>query len=294
MKTHVRNYLAGLGLAALMLLGFPGVASAADGDSCTAITAVPFTISASGAYCLTKDLSYTPTSGDAISVTADNVTIDLGGHTLTNLAAGAGTSASGITAADHKNITIRNGTVRGFLYGILLHFNSSAASSGHVVEYIRAELNRYVGIQVFGSGSVARYNQVCHTGGSTVFGANADSFGLAIGGNGAQAVGNSVVDTIQAGIGTARGISVGTADVSDGVLVEGNHISNGILSSNSVGILVEGVSTHDTLVVNNRVTKMNVGVWYGGSFNGAYRDNLTFGVTTAYIATSALNAGNNQ
>src|SRR2546429_8082646 len=86
----------------------------------------------------------------------------------------------GIYALDRQNITIKNGTVRGFYRGILLHDSGGDASQGHVVEDIRADQNTFIGIQVNGRSSLIRNNQVVATGGTTFFGGNADAYGIAI------------------------------------------------------------------------------------------------------------------
>jgi hypothetical protein len=70
-----------------------------------------FTIKAPGSYYLTANL--TITSGDAIVITASDVTLDLSGFTLssTTVSPAAGT---GVYIADNlSNITIRNGHIRG-------------------------------------------------------------------------------------------------------------------------------------------------------------------------------------
>ena len=48
----------------------------------TAIESLPYTISTSGSYYLAKNLQFAATSGDAISITAPNVTLDLNGFTI--------------------------------------------------------------------------------------------------------------------------------------------------------------------------------------------------------------------
>src|SRR6187455_75010 len=48
----------------------------------TPISSVPFTISASGSYYFTKNLQFQNTSGNAIAISASDVTLDLNGFTL--------------------------------------------------------------------------------------------------------------------------------------------------------------------------------------------------------------------
>ena len=77
----------------------------------TAITSVPLTISQSGSYYLTKNLTAT---GTAITVNADDVTIDLCGFKITG--PGLWGSIYGIYSSGRKNIEVRNGIIKGFGY----------------------------------------------------------------------------------------------------------------------------------------------------------------------------------
>jgi len=53
----------------------------------TPISSLPFMISSSGSYYFTKNLQFTATSGSAITINASDVTLDLGGFTLSSIAA---------------------------------------------------------------------------------------------------------------------------------------------------------------------------------------------------------------
>src|SRR5262245_56705651 len=87
---------------------------------CTPITSLFATLTVQGIYCLTSDFSLNMAVGVAIAIDTNNVTIDLNGHKIGNLAAGPGTSAVGIVANRRQNITVRNGTVRGFQKAIVI------------------------------------------------------------------------------------------------------------------------------------------------------------------------------
>lgn len=277
MKGLGRKFSACFGFYTLMLFGVQSAALAADGDACTAITSVPFTTTSRGSYCLTTDISTAMTSGDAIIINNPDVTIDLGGHTLSNLPAGSSTGAIGILAQGPNNITIRNGTLRGFKTAIFLNL-----SSGDLVEDVRADLNTEFGVVVNGAGSIVRHNQILYTGG-TVASGNA----IEIGGDGSRVLDNDLVETLPVGNGsTAIGVCFGK-----GIVAEGNRISNSALptSGTSYGISTCSVG-QDALVVNNRITRMTFGISFDAT--GKYRDNLTMGVTTPY--TGGTNAGNNQ
>jgi hypothetical protein len=227
-----------------------GLTNVGGNSSCTPITSLPTTITAPGYYCLTSDLATNMTSGAAITINTDDVVLDLNGFKLDGLAAGTGTLADGIRADYRQNITIRNGTVRGFFEGIvLIDPNFSGISRGHVVEYIRADQNRYTGIRILGIGVIIRNNQVLNTGGSTYV----HAYGISVSGNGARVLNNDVIDTVDQG---------GT--------------SYGILFFNSFG----------SFAVNNRISWADVGIEFfaaGAGAFGKYRDNLTYGVVTPFI-----------
>jgi len=244
----------------LLVLAVPRPAQA-ETINCTAITIVPFTITAAGVYCLIQDIGTNLPSGAAITIAANNVVLDLNGHRLGNLAAGRGTQAVGIRALQQTNFTIKNGTVSGFLYGIYLgDFSPYTTSQGHVIEDLRADQNTFVAIHVAGRGNILRNTRVVATGGSTALGANVAAYGIVVDGPETRILNNDVIGTFGTGTGA------------------------------SVGIIIHDLGS-DSLAVNNRITRAQYGIIY---FNGTgkFRDNLTSGVT--YPFGGGTNAGNNN
>ena len=159
-------------IANLILLAFalaiaaPRAAQAAESyDNCTGfITSLPAVINTQGTWCLNKDLATAITSGDAIFIQTNNVTLDCNNFKLGGLAAGVGTGATGIHAYNLSNITVRHCNVRGFFYG--LYFEGTLGGH-HAVEDNRFDTNTYIGVQVNGDGSVIRRNRIFDTGGTT-------------------------------------------------------------------------------------------------------------------------------
>jgi hypothetical protein len=82
----------------------------------TRITSLPYTINSPGFYYLTGNLTYSgPSSSDGITVSSDDVTIDLMGFLLT----GPGSSGpNGITVSGQKNVEVRNGSLSGWSNGL--------------------------------------------------------------------------------------------------------------------------------------------------------------------------------
>src|SRR5262249_41325240 len=116
-------------LLVMLALAWGAAPVQAETVNCTAITSLPAVITAQGIYCCIDHLSTAITSGNAIDIQTNNVILDLNGFKLGGLAAGPGTQAVGIHALDRQNLTIKNGTIRGFLRGI--HLETSGNSQGH-------------------------------------------------------------------------------------------------------------------------------------------------------------------
>lgn len=104
-----------VGLAALVLLGMGVISPAVFAQN---ISACPTTISASGTYTVTANLTAT---GTCITITAAaDVAIDLHGHTITGNSTGnAGIidANNGCSPSCQQNIIIANGTIKGFSNG---------------------------------------------------------------------------------------------------------------------------------------------------------------------------------
>jgi hypothetical protein len=82
-------------------------------DPRTPISSAPFTINASGSYYLTTNL--TVSSGNAITIATNGVTLDLNGFTISSVAGGTGTaiSFSGGSFQQITDVTIVNGHICG-------------------------------------------------------------------------------------------------------------------------------------------------------------------------------------
>jgi hypothetical protein len=106
-----------------------------------ATTSYPIVIDQAGSYVLTADLTVTAPDVDAISIEADNVTLDLAGHCLVGPSSGTG---RGIYSAERQNIRVRNGVVSGFDYG--LQISAGSFGGGNIVTGVTASDNVSCGI----------------------------------------------------------------------------------------------------------------------------------------------------
>jgi parallel beta-helix repeat protein len=283
MKTSRCHFTQILFVFFLFLL-FPGFLQA-ETTNCTAITSVPYTISVPGIYCLTGNLETAMTSGNAITINVNNVVIDLNGRKLGGGSAGPGTNAYGIYAYQRKNITIKNGTIRGFQAGVVLHGDSPyTTSQGHVIEDIRSDMNTAYGIVVEGRGNIIRNNQVVDTGGSTL--ANY-AYGIRTFGPGSRVLNNDVYETKEQSAANAYGIYVG---IGDGSVVLNNRIGNQAFGTgSSYGIYIG--SSNNGIVKSNTISKMEWGIYFIDS-TGLYGDNLTSGCTTPFSGGTAAGSTN--
>ncbi|HEY9074380.1 MAG TPA: hypothetical protein VIN67_09640, partial [Desulfobaccales bacterium] len=135
-----------LALVVAVLLSSP--AAWADGDFYviagggaavgTKITSVPYEIKNSGFYYLGGNLTSSG-SGNAITVNADNVTLDLMGFSLSH--SGPLVAGYGIRMSGRYNVAIRNGTVSFFYAGIAE--DSFIYGAQHRVSNVRAIYNTY-------------------------------------------------------------------------------------------------------------------------------------------------------
>jgi hypothetical protein len=220
-------------LGALLLLtlalsmGAADAAHAAESyDNCTGfITSVPATITSQGTWCLKQNLATAITSGNAITINTNNVTVDCNDFKIDGLSAGLATQAYGIYADTRLNVTVRRCDVRGFRAGILL-LNNGGTGGGHVVEDSVLDGNTRIGVSISGDGSVVRNNRIFNTGGSTVV---SSALGIYAGGS------VDVMDNLVSGV-TA---TVGGNDFADGIYTYGNI--NGSVARNRVrGVQADG------------------------------------------------------
>ena len=223
----------------------------------TPISTYGTNITTGGSYYLTANLTGSSTTQDAITISADNVTIDLNGFALLNTA-GAGTSADGISFTSRKNVTIRNGTIQGFLRGIF----GNGVSPGILIEHLKVGTCFQRGISLLPNtdvpGGVVRDNVVYTIGGTTTGAADLEIRGIELSGGSFVVEGNTVVGV------TGKGASEGY-----GIFCTLNQ---------------------DTFVINNRISRTDNGIRMNGP--NEYRDNFTSNCTNPYVA--GTDRGNNN
>jgi hypothetical protein len=285
MNTFVR--IAGLTCTALAV-GLGAVSAHGETLLCTVIPTVPYTISGPGSYCLDRDFVLsTEDPGAAITIAASHVALDLNGFSIRNTPVHARSAqAYGVYALNRSHVTVRNGTISGFLGGVFVGGPfppGGVYDSGHVVEGIQADGNTLAGIIVEGAGSIVRSNRVL-----TVIGSNLQpgAYGIRVQGLALQVHDNTVIEVH----GNLQAPGYGLYVDSAMAVVQGNRVSNGRqVPEESIAI---AVAQPDVLVVDNRMAFTDRGLVFTGAGGGKFRDNITTAVGVPY--TGGEDAGNNQ
>ncbi len=251
---------AGSGLDADLLDGQQAsdIISAASDEVRTEISSCPYPINSSGSYYLSGNMSSDLT---CITVTRDNVTIDLMGFMISG--GGLGTNGHGIYINNQDNVEIKNGTIRNFgLAGIYI-----PNGTNHRISNIRAIDNSSIGIWLDSSNNVVA-NCV----------ANNNYTGIAVG-PGSIVTGNIATNNTISGIVTDSGALV----------------KNNIARSNGSGIdTFTGSLLKDNIATDNQGNGIHPGannLIYG---NTAYDNNQSGGGSLNITACATCTFGTNH
>ncbi len=222
----------------LALAAFISGAAAVNGQECTPVVAVPFTIATPGTYCLTESLTTAETTGAAIEIGTDDVVLDFQGHSLDGTSAGVSTRAQGVHSLNRRRITVRNGRLVGFYIGV--HLDLSVDSGDHLVENMLVEQSRWKAIKLEGTSNVMRGNTVRFVGGG---GHHVD---------GVSACENNYNGSIEAYNNTLIDVGAGEADSSpDGMMLYCRNalaIGNRLVNVGDSGISLGGGFCKDNVL----------------------------------------------
>lgn len=252
MQSHIYIY------ATIFVLMFSVVTVCKAGNATDGVTLInqdkhttfPIIINQSGSYRLSSNLTV-PADTNGIVIQADNVTLDLNGFSITGNGSGEGITDNGTA---HKGISVRNGTVVNFHFGINLR-----SSNQSDVEQIRALNNDHAGILV---------------GDSSIVSGNVAS------GNGAS-VGNGV------GINTGAFTTISRNNTSnnhgDGI---GASSDDTIVENTSSGNTANGIDVTPGCTISGNTTDANGGIGIVAT-NGDGPNNSTISGNTAYLNGTA-------
>jgi parallel beta-helix repeat protein len=163
---------------------------------------------------LTNNLSNCP--GDALVIADDRIIVDLGGRTIDGVGLGTGIRNDGF-----DTVTVRNGTVQEFDYGIQLLPETDL----NLIERLSLSDNQIGGIELSDAGEVGAGNEIR----ANVLEHNGDGIALIKGSSGALVIGNTMSLNSGPGLWVAQ---------SDGNRLEGNSVSG----SGDLGVGLEHAS----------------------------------------------------
>jgi len=201
----------------------------AQGVTATPITALPFTITTSGNYYLPTNLTTSLPAGAAITIIASQVVLDLNGRTLSS-SAGTSLANFGVLVANQQDVTIQNGDIDNFAYGVFLSPNSTDNNVKNVVDNIRFNNVTTAVMSVSGRSNWVK-NCIIDGGDIGIY------FFADLGGSRAS---NNIIQNQKAQEFPGTGIALISAS-SGGVLFDNNLVSKG---SNPVGQMMSGTDKY--------------------------------------------------
>lgn len=271
-----------------LILALSSISSVNATKPCIPVLHLPLVINKSGYYCLVKDYKYTDNK-NAITINASHVTLDLKQHKIELMPHNPSNKLYGVYSLNSHHIIIKNGKIRGFMYGVYLadqkgsNTGWNSSSGNYLIENLVLQNNFFRGIRVEGTNQILKNNKIFNTGGSLVFD-NAFSIGIEIIGPRARIENNSILDTHAQGSGENIAISFSNNCAESSA--SGNQIFNHYSflekrahyrgkSGHSFGIWVGGNPNNPSYVTakNNRIKNFYYGIVYSSPTKGHVKDN---------------------
>jgi hypothetical protein len=221
---------------------------------CTVITGGPYVITEPGHYCLKEDLSI---AADGLAIRARDVSIDLEGFCLIGPRDPKKINYGIHASSDSSHVTITNGCIRGFFYGLRVDEDSRGRRASYIsVSKVSFEQNLFRGAFIAGENVDFKNNTVVGTGGATAY-ENAYAIGLELSGDHCIIDANLIGETYGREAGEGVGIAITRAG-DDACRVTNNIISN--RQSNPLGRTFGIWSSNKSLVKQNTVQNFDYAI----------------------------------
>ena len=270
----------------------------------------PVTISASGSYVLTSNLTSAGADTDGLFLSTSRVTIDFNGFSLTGPSLGSGTgngvAGAGTVGSFAGFTTLKNGVIRGFrakgvelggakgvrIEDMTLQFNAGGgASVGDEARILRNGFSDNGGTSTqnrgltAGVGAMIVENVVRGSGGSGI----QASGGSTVSGNTAYQNGS---DGIVAGNGSTVSGNTASRNGGRGIAASSGSTVSGNTAFNNDG---DGIATGSSVTVLGNTVGSNAGFGLILSSESGYRENVISSNTAGTVATfgTIVNLGNN-
>lgn len=245
----------------------------------TTITSLPYTINSPGNYELASSLdAYNIGSGNnAITVNADNVTIDGKGYTLLS-SAGPTAGMYGIYGLNRSNIVVKNLTVYGvaFLYGIRFNNSDGYTSEGRItVRDCVIKSVGYFGIFVQGNKTIIKDNLINGVGGTQFLTGSQYMKGIEVRGA-APIIEGNIVENVYGQGEAPESVLISLAGSASNAIIFNNIMRNDTKVANSMGLWISQDEPYCQML-NNQITNTERAL-FGAATDGFAQDNYTFNV----------------
>lgn len=228
------------------VLAMMACAAQAESTLCQEVVP-PATITQSGSYCLKKSYNTNFPGKPAISIEASDVTLDLNGFSLVNQSMEVPKVTSGVKAYNVTNVTVRNGGIRGYGYGVFYDAPDATVVRGQLVEDLFIDRATYCGVCMLNQQGVIRRNIILRMQGA----ASGNAVGISGGMSSLDVLDNDIGDLTGSDSGMVSGIAL-SGSKGQSSIVEGNRItqfsslsgfgSNGISLYSDTPAIVRGNS----------------------------------------------------
>ena len=210
-----------------------------------------FVISAPGSYYLTGNITLSDKTKTAIAITTSDVTVDLNGFRLSNVAAVTDTSGGAGVSISGQSCVIKNGTITGFVDGLIGGPGPITDPLGAIISDITVKACKDA-IFLLGTGSLVRN---C-TATSCFFGINVGSGNTVEHCTASNNLGHGIfASTYSTVIGCTVQGSGSQGSSPGGIVVDSSSTVADCNSSNNPGVI--GIKTGDSCLVSNSTAAGN-------------------------------------
>ncbi len=223
-------------------------------EYCKEITQFPYDINSPGCYRLSEDASYSDKNGTAIIVRSNRVRIDLGGFHIKGPAQSS--YSVGIAVSGGHDISIQNGSVDGFLFGIRAESDGEAGPANRLlIKNLNLDDNA-LGAIMAGGREIHLENVVVKNTGARIIFPNALTAGIQVSGENCAISNTRVSETSSSGAGQAAAIVL-SGNVAGCTLMDNTLQNSSLPGYRTVGILSKEASG-EVRYIRNRLQGFSV------------------------------------
>lgn len=243
--------------------------------STTVITSLPYTINSPGTYILDTS-AYINSNG--ININANDVTLDLNGNSIVRYGALNNTNKGVYISPNLTNIKIKNGTIRGFFYGV--HFDDTSYQRTFYLDSVNIQDCTFRGVVATGKFNFISNCLINNISGTTVY---TNPFAIGIECTGTAIIENNRILEVY-GTGSGEGVHISSTDHGYETIINNNYCVNKNFNNHTWSIWVGGDS--QAFVTNNIISNAENGISFSSTTSGGYKNNIFYNCTNTYVVNS--------